>query len=207
MGWLITLVVLTAIALIPVGASFRYEKEKFGIYIKVLGISFLLPLGKKKKPENQEKKEKTPKKKEKEEELPTPPPEKKKKKKKLDLKAYLPFIRLAIDFLGSLRRKLRLEKLYAKVILAGDDPCDLATAYGYAWAGASNLMAHINRLFVVGDQDVNMECDFMAEKTLAEIRVDLTITIGRAIGLAVGYGVLALKEFLIFKKRKGGAAK
>ena len=205
MGWIIALAVLIAIGLIPVGASFRYENEKLLIYIKALGLSFLLPLGKKKKPEKQEKK--APKKKKQEDELPAPPPDKKKKKKRLDWKAYLPFIRLAIDFLGSLRRKLRLEKLYAKVILAGEDPCDLATAYGYAWAGASNLMAHINRLFVVGDQDVNIECDFMAEKTLATVRVDLTITIGRALGLAVGYGVRALKEFMTFKKRKGGAAK
>ena len=204
MGWIIALAVLIAIGLIPVGASFRYENEKLLIYIKALGLSFLLPLGKKKKPEKQEKK--APKKKKQEDELPAPPPDKKKKQKRLDWKAYLPFIRLAIDFLGSLRRKLRLEKLYAKVILAGEDPCDLATAYGYAWAGASNLMAHINRLFVVGDQDVNIECDFMAEKTLATVRVDLTITIGRALGLSVGYGVRALKEFMTFKKRKGGAA-
>ena len=126
--------------------------------------------------------------------------------KKPDLRAYLPFVRLAVDFLGSLRRKLRIEKLYGTVILAGDDPCDLAVLYGCAQAGVSDLMAHINHLFAVEKQDVKIECDFTAEKTVISGRLDLTITIGRALSLAAGYGIRALKEYLIFKKRKGGAA-
>ena len=202
MGLIITLGILIAIGAIPLGVSLRYENEKFLIFIKAAGLSFSLPMKKKEKKEKPKKQEKKPK-----EQMPKPPADPKKKKKKPDLKAYLPFIKLAIDFFGSLRRKLRLEKLYAKVILGGDDPCDLATTYGLAWAGASNLMAHVNRLFVVENQDINIECDFMAEKTLADARVDLTITIGRALNLLICYGILALKEFLILKKRKGGAAK
>ena len=238
MGWGIALAVLTALALIPVGASLRYEEETFKIYIKVLGLSFFLPLGKKKpipdKPPREEKpagelqtalaerkqakldqKEAEKRQKEAEEKLRKAQEEKlqaqqalsepQKKKKKPDLGAYLPFVRLGFDFLGSLRRKLRIEKLYAKVILAGDDPCDLAVNYGRAWAGASALMTQLCRLFVVEDQNLNIECDFLAEKTRISARADLTITIGRTIALAVGYGLRALKEFLIFKKRKGGA--
>ena len=38
-------------------------------------------------------------------------------------------------------------------------------------------------------------------------RLDITITLGRLVGLAVCYAIRGLKEFLkIRKKRKGGAA-
>ena len=235
MGWLITLGVLLLIGSIPVGVGLSYEDSRFLMKIRVMGLSFDLPKGKKKeeKPESdqetnaesvkqpnrlkaalQKRKEEKQEKKEAEqrekefqkkleaaksgEELPQKP--------KRDLTAYLPFVRLAIDFLGSLRQKLRIEKLYLKLILAADDPCDLARLYGCSWAGISNLQGSLNRLFVIQDQDINVECDFLAEKIFVSARVDLTLTIGRALELAVGYGIRALKEFLIFKKRKGGAA-
>lgn len=129
-----------------------------------------------------------------------------KKTSKTDIRIYLPFVRLALDLLSSLRRKLRIEKLYVKVILAGNDPCDLAVNYGRAWAGAATLLGHINQAFVVKDQDLDIQCDFTAEKLSASARMDLTLTIGRILSLALLYGARALKEFLIFKKRKGGAA-
>ena len=134
-----------------------------------------------------------------------PSPPQKESKPPFRMKDYLPFLHLAVDFLGSLRRKLRIEKLFVKVILAGDDPCSLAQLYGMAWAGASELQALLNRIFVVQDQDLDLRCDFTAEKTVAEARVDLTLTIGRILSLAVGFGIRALKEYMIFKKRKGGA--
>ena len=200
MGWLVALAILTALALIPVGASLRYEGDRFLIKICVAGIKIPLPKGKKKP----EQKEKPPieKKQEQPDQKPAPVNPKAKKQKK-PLKAYLPFVRLALDFLSSLRRKLRIEKLYGTVILAGGDPCDLACNYGRAWAGVSTLLAQMNRIFVIRDQNVNVECDFTAEKTLLTGRVDLTMTLGRIISLALSYGVRALKEFLIF--RKGGA--
>ena len=51
-----------------------------------------------------------------------------------------------------------------------------------------------------------MECDFTSEKTLVFVRLELTITLGRLLGLAVVYGIRGLREYLkISKKRKGGA--
>ena len=43
-------------------------------------------------------------------------------------------------------------------------------------------------------------------ETLVIARLDLTITLGRLLGLAIVYGIRALREFLkLQKKRKGGA--
>ena len=204
MGWLIALAVVTALALIPVGASIRYEKEQFSLKLRVGFLNFSLAKGKKEKKEEKqpEKDLETTQKAQKAQESQKPA----EKKQKRPMKDYLPFLHLALDFLGSLRRKLRINKLYGKVILSGDDPCDLATGYGAAWAAVSNIMAYLNQIFVIEDQNVNVECDFTGEKTVYSGRVDLTLTVGRIVSLGLTYGIRAFKEFLIFKKRKGGAA-
>ena len=95
-----------------------------------------------------------------------------------------------------------------KLILAGDDPCDLAENYGKAWAALGNLMPQLERLFVIMKRNLEVECDFTASETLVTARLDLSITLGRLLKLVAVYGVRGLKEFLNFKKkRKGGAQK
>ena len=103
------------------------------------------------------------------------------------------------------RRKLRLNHLQLKLIMAGDDPCDLAVNYGRVWAALGNLMPQLERLFVIKKRDVEAECDFTASETKVIARVDVTITLGRLLTLCAVYGIRALKEFLAMKKRKGGA--
>lgn len=119
---------------------------------------------------------------------------------------FLPLVKVALDLLGDLRRKLRLNRLEIKLILAGDDPCDLAVNYGRAWSALGNLIPQLERLFVIQKRDMEVACDFTASETLVSARLDMTITLGRLLALAVRYGVRAGKEFLsIKKKRKGGA--
>ena len=119
---------------------------------------------------------------------------------------FLPLVKVALNFLGDFRRRLRVNRLELKLILAGGDPCDLAVNYGRAWAAVGNLMPQLERLFVIKKRDVEVECDFTASETLVIARLDLTITLGRLLGLAIVYGIRALREFLkLQKKRKGGA--
>ena len=121
---------------------------------------------------------------------------------------FLPLVKVALDFLGDFRRKLRVNVLELKLMMAADDPCDLAVNYGRAWAAVGNLMPQLDRLFVIKKRNVEVECDFTASETLVIARLDLTITLGRLLGAVVVFAVRALKEFLkIKKKRKGGAEK
>ena len=104
------------------------------------------------------------------------------------------------------RRKLRLNVLELKLIMAANDPCDLAVNYGRAWAAVGNLLPQLERVFVIKKRDIEVECDFTASETLVIARLDLTITLGRLLGAVVVFAVRALREFLkIKKKRKGGA--
>ena len=117
-------------------------------------------------------------------------------------------MKVALDFLGDFRRKLRLNNLELKLILAGDDPCDLAVNYGRAWAVVGNLMPQLEKWFVIKKRNIEVECDFEATQTLVIARLNLTITLGRLLAAVVKAAVRALVVFLkIKKKRKGGAVK
>ena len=130
------------------------------------------------------------------------------KKKGGSVADFLPLVDVALGLLNDLRRKLRVDCLELKVVMAGGDPCDLAVNYGKAWAALGNLQPLLERVLVIKKRDIDIECDFVAPSTLITARVDITITLGRILALVAVNGFKAVKEFLkIMKKRKGGAAK
>ncbi len=215
MGWWITLGVLVLLAVLPLGVSVKYNAD--GPLVRVIAgpVKFtVFPLPKK---EKKEKKKKEPKKETKEPQQDAPqnlqPPVKPKeaepkKEKGGSWTDFLPLVKEAFRFLNNFRRKLRLNVLELKLIMAADDPCDLAVNYGRAWAAVGNLMPQLERIFVIKKRDVEVECDFAASETLVIARLDLTITLGRLLSAVVVFGVRALIEFLKIKnKRKGGAQK
>lgn len=213
MGWWIALGVVVLLAALPLGVRVRYDAGGALVRVILGPVKFtVFPLPRKKK------KEKKP-------EEPAKTEEKKGSGTQNAVPAagaegaeaakpaaggkwtdFLPLARVALDFLGDFRRKLRLNNLELKLILAADDPCDLAVNYGRAWAAVGNLMPRLERLFVIKKRNVEVECDFTASDTLVTARLDVTITLGRLLVLAGRYGFRALKTYLtIQKKRKGGA--
>lgn len=210
MGWLIALGVLAILASIPLGAMARYDEH--GTLVKLIIGPLrltLYPRPKKGKKESKEEKKEQPEQ-QKEKTSKTAPKEENKEqpqeKNGGSFTDFLPLVKVAMDMLGSFRRKLRVNRMELKLTMAADDPCDLAVNYGRAWAAVGSLMPQLERLFVIKKRDVEVQCDFTASETKIYTRLDLTITLGRLVSLAAVYGVRALKEFLIIrKKRKGGA--
>ena len=218
MGWLITLLILTALAILPLGASIIYDED--GAVVRVIAGPVkikVFPLPKKdKKPEKKPKKEKKLKK----EKTSSKKQEKSnkqtqtsgkteteaKKKKGGPITDFLPLVKVLLKFLDGFRRKLRLNVLELKLIMAADDPCDLAVNYGRAWAAVGNLMPQLERIFVIQKRNIEVECDFTADKTLVIARLDLTITLGRLLSLVfllIGRAIVELIKIVL--KRKGGA--
>lgn len=209
MGWLIALGILVLLALLPIGVSAVYDSE--GAIIRILAgpVRFqVFPL-KKKGP----KKEKKPKKDRKA--SPAPKASKtsvsseapKPKKKGGSITDFLPLVKMGLDMLGDLRRKLRVEKLYLNMVLAGDDPCDMAVNYGKLCAAMGNLWPRLEELFVIKKRDVQLQCDFESTQTLVTAQLDITITVGRLIATVLWHGIKILFKLLsILNKQKGGAA-
>ena len=215
MGWWITLGVVTLLAILPLGVRVCYDSA--GPLVKVvLGpvkIKVYPRPKKTEKPKKETKKQPEAAPAPEEAHLPKPPqpPAPKtppKKEKGGSLKDFLPFVKLGLDFLGDFRRKLRVKQLYLRLILAGEDPCDLAVNYGKTWTAVGSLIPALERWFVIKNRDVEVECDFTASETLVVARLEITITLGRLLSLAAVYAVRGIREFIVFRnKRKGGALK
>lgn len=228
MGWWIALAVLVLLIVFPLGIRMRYDAEKLRLWVLIGPVSWkIYPAGKKKAeqkitasdaPETAEnaevksdehifEKETSP-------EVKSIPKETantvaKQAEEKIEkggsLRDFLPLMQLALDFLGDLRRKIRVDKLYTYIVLAGDDPCDLAVNYGRANAALGALIPHLERLFVIKKRDVKIDCDFETEHSFITADLQVTITFGRILMLFAIYGFRALREFMKIKKlRKGG---
>lgn len=203
MGWLIALGVVVLLALLPLGVAAGYDSS--GPVLKILAGPVKVGLLPRKKKQPKAKKEKQPKPPKEVQPAAQPAEQTKKGGSWTD---FLPLIKTALAFLNDFRRKLRIKRLEIKLIMAGDDPCDLAINYGRANAALGNLWPQLEKCFVIKKRDVEIECDFEASKTVIIARADITITLGRLLALAVRYGIRAVKEYLnLQKSRKGGASK
>ena len=223
MGWLVSFGIVFLLAVLPLGVRIRYEAG--GRLVNVIagpGRFTVYPMPKREKKEkkqNQEKNAEKPaqqenqeaKPKQAEKPLPQPPQPPKQEKNRTEkggsLMDFLPLVKVALDLLNDFRRKLRLDDLYLRLILASSDPCDLAINYGKTWAAVGNFLPVLEQIFVIKKRDVEVECDFTASETKVIARLDITITLGRLLALVAVYGFRAMKEYLAIRnKRKGGAA-
>ena len=214
-GWLIALAVVVGLVMLPLGVSAKFDSA--GPLVRIIAGPVRLKLfsaaKRERKPKAVDTKESAstaqPKKENQGSKKSEPQKDEKPKEDKGGkLTDFLPLVQVALDFFGDFRRKLRVDRLELKLILAGDDPCDLAMNYGRTWAAVGNLFPLLERIFVIKKRDVEVECDFTAEDTAVIARLDLTITLGRILILALRYGIRGLKEYLNIKKlRKGGALK
>ena len=210
MGVWIAAAIVLILAVLPLGVRVRYNSA--GLILRVIaGPLKITVFPRKKKPKKQKVKQKKPKEEQNaessaSEDKPPQPPEAQpeQKEKGGSIARFLPFIKLGLKFLGDFRRKLRLDNLYVRLILAGDDPCDPAVNYGRIWAAVGNLMPQLERLFVIKKRDIQVECDFTASETCVVAHLDITITLGRLLALALVYGVRVLIEFLSMKRKGGG---
>jgi hypothetical protein len=73
-------------------------------------------------------------------------------------------------------------------------------------ASPAGLISQLERFLVIKNRDVHIDCDFAANETVILARLDLTITLGRILSIAVVYGVRALMTFLKIKKQREGGA-
>ncbi len=198
MGWAITLGILFLLAVLPLGVDVVYNAA--GLILKIVAGPVKLQILPAKKKEK--KKEEKPKPQKKKAAKPTPPKEEKPKEAGGSLQDFLPLVRIGLQLLDGFRRKLRFNYVELNLILAGDDPCDLATNYGKTWAAVGNLWPQLERCFVIKKRDVRVQCDFEAAQTVIIAHGRITITLGRLLGLVLYHGVRAVVAFIKIRNSK-----
>lgn len=199
-GWAVfgmVLAVFVLIGCIPVGVDASYRENELALRLKIwlFRVQVLPAKEKKKKPKPKEKKPAAKK--------PDAKPEKPKKQvsmPKLTLSDILALADLACDTLGNLRRKLRVEVLVLHVTLDGSDPAKAAMLYGRVWAALGALTPKLEQLFVIKKRDIQPILDYNEKEMKLDAQLVLTITIGRAICLALRALVRFLKLWLNKKK-------
>ena len=191
MGWLIALVLVSAILFFPLGFSAIYRQNDPGVWLLIGPLHFRVYPGKEKKKKSIKSSS---------------------QKEKSDLlkggrySDFLPIARTLYAFLGEFRRRIRVKQLEFKIVLAGEDPADLAINYGRACAVMGNIIPRLDRLLNIKNRNIEVDCDYSAEETLVYARIDATLTLMRAAHLLSRHGIKIIKQLLELKKlRKGGA--
>lgn len=214
MGFLLALGVLLLIGAIPLSLDAKYGENGPLIQFGLGPVSYTLyPRSKReeKKPKKAEKNQppqETPRASQTKPPQPPQPSQQapQKTEKGGSVTDFLPLIKVLLGFLKGLRRKLRVKHLELKLVLAHGDPCDLAVNYGRTWALIGSLMPQLEQVFVIQKQDVDVQCDFTAEKTTIYARAKLSIPLYRLLGLTGKYGFQALREYFTLRNKGKGRA-
>ncbi len=196
MDWLIVLGVLALLAFLPLGISARYDLHGPLVLLIAGPVRIRLYPKRRKEPTTSDKTEKKTSGKKRAQAA----------KKGGSIEQFRPLLNTLFALLKQLKSKLRVNRLELNVVLAADDPCDLAINYGKAWAALGDLIPLLESFFMIKKRKLEVQCDFTSDKTLIFARADITLTLGRLVVLVLVYGVRLLRQYLqIMKLRKGGA--
>lgn len=174
----IIVLVLAALALLPLGVRVRYDEDGPLVQAKIWFIRLRL-FPKKDKEKKKQRKEK-PKKKE----VPSEEPEPEKKKGgALDtVRAALPLLKPALQ---GVKKRLTIRELELHVTWAANDPADAAIGYGRAQAALGGLWALIDQNFKVKKSRLGCSVDFDQTSPTVYADATLTIRLGQAVTLAL----------------------
>ena len=197
MWWVVIIMILIILGALPIGVYGVYNNTKAELLLILGPIRLRI--------NNAERKPKTQKKKRTSDEFASHKTLKKKTSGR-NVERYVSLLNPILRFLTDFRTRLRINELSLKVILAGDDPCDLSINYGRAWIALGNITPHLERYFVIRKRNLEIQCDYLGEKTTVEATIHLTITVFRLLQIVIYHGITILREYYrIIKNTKDGA--
>lgn len=191
MWWIIPVAivaVITGLAFLPVGLRAVYDTDGLTVKLLVGVIPYKLNLTE----INERKYERRMKLKQKMEENPDYEP--RIIRPNGTLREFFPLLDLYLQLLFNEKYKLRVKLLELKLIMANDDPFDLAMNYGKAWTIINALMPQLERFLNIKKRKLDVGCDFLAEETMIYARADLLIPLARLIA--------ALYDFIAAEMKK-----
>lgn len=200
----IVVAVLALVALIPIGCRVEYAQPGVKAWARICGVPILLFPREKKSPEDgRKKKEKKGKKAKKKKEK---QPDGQSSKQGGTVKLVLSLLPIAVEALGALKKRIRIDNLEAHYVAGGEDAAQVALSYGKISGGAGAVLAILNQNFKVKRQEVTVDVNFLAEEATIYLDAALSIRVGQVVYLAVRYGVASLRVFLRHKKAQKASA-
>ena len=138
MGYIIAAAILTLLLLLPVGICASYNQNGPRVQLRIGPLRFLLYPTKNKHAQNNK----------------NTNDDFESQKRSLgrsrgSLDDFIEILRFVSDVLTDLRKKIVVDHLQFKLILAGNDPCDLSINYGVGWAILGNIMPYLERYFTI----------------------------------------------------------
>ena len=112
------------------------------------------------------------------------------------------FFPLIGDAAGRLRRKIRIDDLFLKIIWANSDPAAAAMGYGAANAAMGVIWPIIEHNFRVKRYDLHIDVDFEGSAPSLELRAKTTLTCFQLFAFSLHVGVKALKIYLGIRRDK-----
>lgn len=191
MWWIIPLIiilVLVCIALLPVGLRAVYDKDGLTVKLMVSIFPFKLNLT-----EIHEKSfERRKKTRQRMEADPSYQP--RILRPDGSLREFVPLLDLYLQLLFNPKYKLSIRFLELRLIMADDDPFDLAMNYGRAQTIINGLLPQLERFFNIKKRKLDIACDFLAEETMIYARADLILPLARLIVALVDFIAAEMKK-------------
>lgn len=201
LGWALAglLLFVFVLLLLPVRTRVRFDGA-LQVWAGLGPVSLrFFPMKKKPKPEKEKAQaaEKKAAKKAKKEAKKASKPKKEKPKQKLTLEIICDYIRLGVEALGMLQRRLVLSNLTCHLKVASKDAAGTALLYGRISAAVSALYPVFQRNLRIKKTDIAVDADFESEKP--EMLADVTLAVC-PLRLLIA-GVILLFQFLKIRKK------
>ena len=193
MGWLIALAVLVLVGFVPLGIIGEYQDLGANAWVCIGPFRYRVfprqkaPLKDKKTAGFEKKKQGSA----------------VKKKSAGNLSDFLPLAENLFDLLIDFRKRLKIPMLRMHLVLAEEDPYDLAIHYANAWAALGNLVPRLEQNFQIKKRDMTVSCDFTANKTKIYAYVYATISLGALLYLVIYHGLKGINKFRQLKGKGG----
>lgn len=122
--------------------------------------------------------------------------------KKLTRQQIQDLVKLALELLGRLRRKLLVKHLTLHAFFGGRDAAQTAIGYGRAWAAIGAVMPVLENTFRIDERDVGAYLDYELEAPRIMLDLDVRMCVGTALLLALWAGFRLMGIFTKTKETK-----
>ena len=194
MGWLIVLIAIVLLAFLPLELRVRYDDVGLSVLLKIGFLRFSVYPSPKKKSEEKKKIQSADAGKS------TP------WQKGGAIKEFRPLLRVLLNFLKEIPKKITVKRLHVLVTLVGDDPYDLAQNYGATCAAVAALEPQLERSLNFKQKDIQIRCDFLETTPTVFLMADISISFYKSISLLWRHGRHAVREYIHLKNKEEGGA-